>query len=253
MKALGLVETYPPIWRRRESACGQASATGSCHVWGEPNLDRQADPRETWNRRYARQSRNSISPSYDPWLDRWWHLLEASSDNLILDLGCGEGLDSRFLTDSEFRVIAVDLSREALKIARQTARQAVLAQADLRDGLPFRNRTFRVIVASLSLHYSLWAQTQRVISGIRACLKPGGYLLARFNSHNDVNFGATGYPIVEPGCYLVEGELKHFFDQGHLDRLFRKRWLVCGLEERVICRHGKSKVIWELAAEKLPD
>ena len=216
-------------------------------------LDRPVDARETWNSRYARLNPNNTGSPYDPWLDHWRHLLEADRDTPILDLGCGQGLDSACLTANGFPVIAVDLSGEALKITRQTARQAILAQVDLRDGLPFRNRTFGVIVANLSLHYSLWAQTQQVISNVRACLKPGGYLLARFNSHNDVSFGAEGYPLVEPGCLLVEGELKHFFDQGSLERLFRERWLVCGLEERVISRQGKSKVVWELAAEKLTD
>lgn len=148
-------------------------------------------------------------------------------------------------------MIAVDLSSEALKTAHRTARQAMLAQMDLRKGLPFRNGTFQVIIASLSLHYSLWAQTQRVISDVQTCLKPGGYLLARFNSHNDVHHGAVGYPEIEPGCFLVEGELKHFFDQGSLGRLFQEQWQVCGLEEKVIHRYGKPKVVWELAAEKL--
>ena len=171
----------------------------------------------------------------------------------ILDLGCGEGLDSRHLTDGRSQVIAVDLSSEALKTARRTARQAMLAQVDLRDGLPFRHGAFQVIIASLSLHYSLWAQTQQVISDVQTCLKPGGFLLARFNSHRDVNHGAVGYPEIEPGCFLVEGELKHFFDAGSLDRLFQEQWQVCVLEEKVIHRYRKPKVVWELAAQKLAE
>ena len=45
----------------------------------------------------------------------------------VLDVGCGGGIDSIFMAHCRFRVIGVDISTAALRIARKRARKLVLA------------------------------------------------------------------------------------------------------------------------------
>jgi SAM-dependent methyltransferase len=125
------------------------------------------------------------------WLEHWQTVLETSRYTPILELGCGGGQDARFLTGLGFAVIATDFSEEALKLTRRRAPEARLENVDLTRGLPFPEAAFRVIVASLSLHYFPWRQTLEILDDIRRCLEPYGHLLARFNSTRDPHYCAA--------------------------------------------------------------
>jgi SAM-dependent methyltransferase len=138
------------------------------------------DTSEEWDRTFS----GSKEGDEEAWLERWRHVLEASRGSPVLDLGCGAVQDVRFLTELGFAVIAADFSEEALKLTRAPA--AKTQNVDLTRGLlPFPDAHFGVIVASLSLHSFPWHQTTRILDDVCRCLKPDGYLLARYNSTQD--------------------------------------------------------------------
>jgi SAM-dependent methyltransferase len=211
--------------------------------------DPLVNPRKIWEERFAGLGKDNVRHHYEPWLARWRALLEASQQP-VLDLGCGSGFDSRYLTGHGFSVIGADYCRSALTCAREVAPHAKRVQMDLRGDLPFANAAFQVIVANLCLHYFSWAESRMILGKIRRRLKPGGFLMARFNSKKDVHHGAVGHEEVEPGCYIVRGMLKHFFDGEDLRQLFNERWTIYGLEEMIVHCYGKPKVVWELIVEK---
>lgn len=189
----------------------------------------------------------------DPWLERWQSVLETSRDAPILELGCGSGQDARFLTDLGFAVIATDFSDEALGLTRRRAPDARLEKVDLTRGLPFPDAAFRVIVASLSLHYFPWRETLEILQDVRRCLKPYGHLLARFNSTRDPHYSAAEKREIEDDFYLVGGMPKRLFDRRSLDDLFEKGWETVEAGERVTRRYGGEKLVWEVAARRAED
>jgi SAM-dependent methyltransferase len=184
------------------------------------------------------------------WLEHWQTVLETSRFTPILELGCGGGQDARFLTGLGFAVIATDFSEEALKLTRRRAPEARLENVDLTRGLPFPEAAFRVIVASLSLHYFPWRQTLEILDDIRRCLEPYGHLLARFNSTRDPHYCAAEKQEIEPNFYLVGGMPKRLFDRASVDALFETGWEMVDADERVTRRYGEKKVVWEVAARK---
>jgi SAM-dependent methyltransferase len=216
------------------------------------------DPREIWEGRFARLNKDKVQHNYEPWLARWRALLETSHAIPLLDLGCGSGFDSRYLagegvdTNHPFDVISADYCRSALACTGEVAPRAQRVQMDLRGDLPFPHEAFQVIIANLCLHYFSWAQTRAIIEKVRHRLKVSGFLIARFNSKKDVHHGALGHEEIEPGCYIVGGMLKHFFDGEDLKQLFAEDWTIHGLEEMTIHCYSKPKVVWELVAEKKP-
>jgi hypothetical protein len=107
-----------------------------------------------------------------------------------------------------------------------------------------------LIIANLSLHYFRWAQTQTIVKDVYRCLRPGGVLLARFNSKKDVNYGATGGEEIELGCFFVNGALKRFFDQESLTQLFQPGWKLHSIKEMEVNRYRRVKVAWEVIVEK---
>jgi SAM-dependent methyltransferase len=204
------------------------------------------DPRQIWDERYARP--RQLSDNYEPWLERWLALLEARRGVPILDLGCGQGRDSKYLAARGLRVIAADYSWRALQTARHTT-QAV--QLDHGIALPFARDAFQVIVANLSLHYFRWQKTRQVINSIRHCLQAGGLLCARFNSTQDYNHGAAGHTELEAHCCVVRGVLKRFFDGPDLERLFQRGYKIHGLQEQTVHCYTRPKVVWEVVVERI--
>ena len=207
------------------------------------------DTSREWDRIFS--GLNEETAGEDAWLNRWRHVLEAGRGSPVLDLGCGAGHDARFLTDLGFSVVAADFSEEALRITRRKAPAAKTQNVDLTKGLPFPDARFGVVVASLSLHYFPWHQTTTILNDVRRCLKPGGHLLARFNSTRDPRYSAAEKQQIENNFYLVRGTPKRLFDEHDVDALFATGWETLAANERVTRRYGGEKLVWEVATKKL--
>jgi SAM-dependent methyltransferase len=187
----------------------------------------------------------------DPWLARWLKLIAERAAGLpVLELGCGGGHDSAVLTAAGLNVVGVDLSADAVERARQRVPSAEFHCQDIRA--PFPLARAGVVVASLSLHYFTWPETEALVGRIRRLLVPSGILLCRLNSTNDHHFGASGHPRIDEDYYLVDGAPKRFFDRAAVDRLFSPGWRMLSIEERTIDRYDLPKSVWEVVLEKIP-
>jgi len=214
-------------------------------------VENPPDPKKIWDERYLRLSKGNARPKSQDWLSRWRYLLDTSGNNPILDIGCGIGLDSEYLTDQGYKVIALDYSLAALKLTCRAVEKARLAQVDIRKNFPFRDSAFQIIISNLCLHYFNWNKTLAIVEEIHRILKPGGYLVARFNSIKDMHYGAVGHAEIEPDYYSVFGMGKRFFDRANLEELFKNQWEFLSLEESTIQRYEKPKVVWEIVLKRL--
>jgi SAM-dependent methyltransferase len=188
----------------------------------------------------------------DPWLARWLPLIGERAAGLpVLELGCGGGRDSEVLAAAGHQVVGVDLSTKAIANARERVPSATFHCQDIRA--PFPVERAGVVIASLSLHYFPWPETEALAERIRQLLLPAGVLLCRLNSTNDHHFGASGHPRIDDDYYMVDGEPKRFFDRAATERLFARGWRTLSLEERVIDRYDHPKRVWESVLEKKAD
>jgi len=79
-------------------------------------------------------------------------LLESLKPGMILDIGCGTGEQSLFLAKRGYQVVGVDISREMLLKANESAKEGnlknnlslVLASA---EALPFRDKSFEGLIS----------------------------------------------------------------------------------------------------------
>ena len=79
----------------------------------------------------------------DAWLDRWLSLMGPPVPKMrILELGCGSGCDTKFLTDKGYPVTATDISEKALEACKKLAPGAEHRYVDLREPLPFADNSF---------------------------------------------------------------------------------------------------------------
>lgn len=181
----------------------------------------------------------------DKWLERWLPLMrERAAGRPVLEIGCGGGRDTAAMVAAGLDVIALDQSSEAIGNAQKRAPTADFYCQDLRMAFPSAARNLGVVLASLSLHYFGWSETERVVQRIADTLSNDGILVCRVNATDDHSYGASGYPEIEPNLYLVEGQAKRFFDAPSLDHLFA-RWTIVSRKHSTIDRYSEPKAVWE--------
>lgn len=203
--------------------------------------------KEYWNSEYKKFTPKK--PNYDPWLDKYNDILELSRDVPIIDLGCGCGSDSLYLSEMGYKVISCDISEVAIDRVREFVPEVQTMVLDMLEGLPFGNASAKIIIADLSLHYFYWRDTVRIVGEIMRVLSPSGYLLCRLNSTKDTNYGVGQGDLIEENYFSVNGNMKRFFDRKQIEELF-KEWHISYINEYQMDRYTLSKILWEVAVRK---
>ncbi len=106
-----------------------------------------------------------------------------------LDVCCGAGTNTIYLAKRGFEVTAVEISRQAIRYAKQKTRRA---KADIQFvlgsfvTLPFRDEKFCFVFDMGCFHHVTIEDRERFIRGIWRVLKPvrGQYLLTCFSDKN---------------------------------------------------------------------
>jgi SAM-dependent methyltransferase len=187
----------------------------------------------------------------DRWLEPWLPLVtERAGVGPVLELGCGSGKDTAVLASAGLHVVAIDASAEAVAAAKDAVPDATFLCRDIRAPFPACLAEVGAVIASLSLHYFSWPETAGLVERIRSCMRHGGVLLCRLNSTRDHNYGASGYPVISEGYFLVEGSPKRFFDERNVADLFATGWRTLSCREQVIDRDALPKAVWEVVVER---
>lgn len=201
------------------------------------------DSKEYWNNIYS--NIRDKKPMYDLWLDKYSEILEKSRDTEIIDLGCGSGNDSIYLSERNYKVISCDYSIEALDIVKRYIKNSNRVHMDLTKEFSFENAAAEVIIADLSLHYFDDNTTKKILNEIKRVLKSGGYLIARLNTINDLNFNAGNGKEIERHFYLTKDGYKRFFDYDDVKKYFGV-FDIQSVEETVMNRYGADKKCFEV-------
>ena len=188
--------------------------------------------------------------SYDGWLDEFEDIIK-NTDTAILDLGCGNGNNLMHLVNKKKKVIACDISLEALNnIKNNCDGEYDVKCFDMLDGLPFEDNYFQLVIADLSLHYFRHDDTLRIIDDIKRVLRSNGYLIIRVNSLKDINYGAGNGEEVEKHLYKTsDNRLKRFFDEEDI-RDFFSCFSILSIKEEIMTRYGEDKIVYKVCLKK---
>ena len=205
--------------------------------------------KEYWNGVHKSYSRDEIK--YDDWLDRFENIV-TSCKTPILDLGCGSGNNTLYLINKNKKVVAADLSSNAIENIKKNFPEISDAKCfNMLDGMPFEDNYFEVIIADLSLHYFKKEDTEKVINELKRILTTNGHLIIRVNSINDVNHGAgQGLEIEKHLFQTQDGRLKRFFDEEDI-REFFKDFKIIYLNEEIMTRYKLEKRLYRVCIQKV--
>ena len=133
-------------------------------------------PQQRWlAARYASNAR-FVSNMANPLLD----LLAAKKGEMILDLGCGDGVLTKLICDTGATAIGVDSSIDQIIATRKLGIQVVAMDG---HNLAFKP-IFDAILTNAALHWM--TSPKEVISGMWRSLKPGGRLVGEMGGAGNI-------------------------------------------------------------------
>lgn len=101
---------------------------------------------------------------------------EVDPSGRILDVGCGDGTAVAGRLEDRFEVVALDLSREQLRLAADNLGTAALVQGEMTQ-LPFESGTVDAILAYYAIIHVPRTEHQAVFEEWARVLEPGGWAL----------------------------------------------------------------------------
>jgi len=133
-----------------------------------------------------------------------------------LDLCCGAGTNTVYLSQRGYDVAAIDISKTALQIAKQKANQAKVDIGFLNESfieLPFRSCVFDFVWDMGCFHHVEVEDHSAFISGVHRVLKPkGAYLLTAFSYRNGSGWNQFTKPQLTAlfGDHFSFGDFLHY-------------------------------------------
>lgn len=144
----------------------------------------------------------------------------------VLDIGCGEGFYAIYLASQGFEVTGIDLSKNAIKYAKQNASKKGakinFIAMDILD-LSKINEKFDFIFEWALLHHIMPEKRKKYVKDVSDLLnKNGKYLSVCFNEKSD-HFAQPGEKerIVPQDAKVLQGQRLHFSSLEELKELFK--------------------------------
>lgn len=106
--------------------------------------------------------------------------LNIKEDDVILDIGCGGGMNIKRMSEKAKKVYGVDYSIESVKLSRQVNEDNIrLGKVEVLEGnvaaLPFDDDSFDIVTALETVYF--WPDIEKSFGEVRRVLKPGGTFL----------------------------------------------------------------------------
>lgn len=133
--------------------------------------------------------------TYELWqlhINRYYFASKFCKNKIILDVACGSGYGSYYLSQSALRVVGGDISKDALEYPKKNYRSRNLQFLQLdAHNLPFKDETFDVIVSfetieHLENYYKFLYECKRVLKngGLIICSTPNREVFGNINPHH---------------------------------------------------------------------
>lgn len=116
--------------------------------------------------------------------------LDIQSDDVILDVGCGGGININRMAEKAKKVYGVDYSIESVKLSREVNREYIeQGKVEVLEGnvqsLPFDDESFDIVTAFETIYF--WPDIEKCFGEVKRVIKPGGIFLIGMESNGSDN------------------------------------------------------------------
>lgn len=153
----------------------------------------------------------------------------------ILELGAGQGQDTRYFAENGSNVVSTDSSDTALeinksKIPKELENLIQIQKLDMTEPFPFKDNTFDIVYIHLAFHYFDIQTTKNLLNEIYRVLKNRGLLIMLTNSTTDPEYGLG--ELIEPDYYFTDNKKKRFFSTESLRELTKQKFDIVLLDNQ---------------------
>ena len=159
----------------------------------------------------------------------------------VIDVGCGEGFYSIYLALKGFNVIGVDISENAIKLAKENAEKAGVdvrfKTMDVLD-LSELEEKFDFVFEWAIMHHIMFEQRQKYVREINKILNKGGKYFSMCFNEQDLKFGEPGKKIrtIPEGSRSAVGAELYFSSLHELKKIFDPYFKI--IEKKVFQKIG---------------
>lgn len=170
----------------------------------------------SWNDLYKYSDVNSL-----PWVCKEIHpILKQEIDNLpikngyALDVGCGLGQVSRYLAKTGFTTSAIDISFEAISLAKELNDTGKDIKYNVANSVYYESKhEFSLIVDFLHIHDIEKKNIKLYLEGLEKLLARNGYLMiATFIQNNNKNVRRSHF-VAQDVFYYSKNEILTYFNK----------------------------------------
>ena len=141
--------------------------------------------------------------------------LDIKEDDIILDVGCGGGINLKRMAQKAKKVYGIDYSIESVKLSREVNEDNIKkGKVEVLEGnvqsLPFDDNTFDIVTAFETVYF--WPDIKNSFGEVKRVLKPGGIFLIGMESNGSDNFIMRFWSRFIDMKVYSDSEIKEFLD-----------------------------------------
>lgn len=145
---------------------------------------------------------------------------------LVLDVGCGGGVKSKYFVEQGMTVVGADLSEKMIGIAKREVPQARFVALDARD-IDTLPETFGGIFAQAVLLHFQKNEIVPLLKKFKGKIKDGGYIYVAVKeqrvdkSEDEIkDMDDYGYPYELFFSYFMQSEMEQYFSEAGFEVVF---------------------------------
>lgn len=158
--------------------------------------------------------------------------LNISPDDIVLDIGCGGGMNINRMAQTAKKVYGVDYSIESVKLSKEVNEDFIKeGKVEIYEGnvmdLPFDDDSFDIVTAFETVYF--WPDIVKSFGEVKRVLKPGGMFLIGCEANGTNNIGMKFFNKVIDMTFYEDNDLVGFLDKNDFNEI------------TVYLRDGKNK------------
>ena len=158
--------------------------------------------------------------------------LNISPDDVILDIGCGGGMNINRMAQSAKKVYGVDYSIESVNLSKEVNEDLIKeGRVEVHEGnvmdLPFEDNSFDIVTAFETVYF--WPDIVKSFGEVKRVLKPGGMFLIGCEANGTNNLAMKFFDKVIDMTFYEDNDLVGFLKSNDFNEI------------TVYLRDGKNK------------